>query len=95
MKDNLFDELFDAITSFTGMEQAVRPSCAAASFSLSRARSLSLCLRQVANIETFVRTENEENKDSSFKDIEKGNERWVKELKSAEERKAGANPEAK
>jgi hypothetical protein len=49
----------------------------------------------VANIETFVRTENEENKDSSFKDIEKGNERWVKELKSAEERKAGANPEAK
>jgi len=42
----------------------------------------------VANIETFVRTENEENKDSSFKDIEKGNERWVQELKDAEERKA-------
>ena len=63
--------------------------------SVARARSLSLCLRQVANIETFVRDENEENENSSFKDIQKGNERWVKELKSAEERKAGANPEAK
>jgi hypothetical protein len=44
MKNDLFDELFDALTSYTGMEQAVRPSCAAASFSLSRARAHSLCV---------------------------------------------------
>ena len=44
------------------------------------------------NIETFVR---EENENSTFKNIQKGNERWKKELKSAEERKAGANPKAK
>ena len=63
--------------------------------SVARARSLSLCLRQVANIETFVRTENEENENSSFKDIQKGNEHWVKELKKAEERKAGAKGKVK
>ena len=44
MKNDLFDALFDALTSYTGMEQAVRPSCAAASFSLSRARAHSLCV---------------------------------------------------
>jgi predicted DNA-binding protein YlxM (UPF0122 family) len=46
-KNGLFDELVKALATYTGVEAAVRPSCAAASFSLSRARahSLSVCDR--------------------------------------------------
>jgi hypothetical protein len=67
-KNGLFDELVKALATYTGVEAAVRPSCAAASFSMAvaRARSLTLCLQQAVNIETFVR---EEGDNSTFKNI--------------------------